>query len=223
MSSAGLAGSHGNPVAEPAGRAARPRDRVPAALRRRLVAATAALVVLVGIVVFGVLKAASFGSQAPSPSMPAVSSPGFVRLAARSAPSFVLPELRDPAVRLSLSSLAGKPLLLNFWSTSCTVCAAEAPALAAASDVLGGTVALVGIDTAETSRAAGLAFVRRYRLGYTMLYDGSTAVAARYTVDLPVTFFVSPTGKLLAENLGAVTVASLEHEVHEVFGTQATG
>jgi hypothetical protein len=54
-----------------------------------------------------------------------------------------------------------------------------------------------------------------------MLYDGSAAVAGRYTAGLPVTFFVSPTGKLLAENLGAVTVASLGHEVTSVFGRRA--
>jgi cytochrome c biogenesis protein CcmG/thiol:disulfide interchange protein DsbE len=197
------------------------RPPLPAALRRRLLLSSVAVVVLLALVVAGLLAQSRFGSAPASSSMPSLTTPGFVRLTARSAPAFSLPELADPSVKVSLASLAGRPLLLNFWSTTCTVCVTEAPALARAQRLLAGRVRLVGIDTAESSPAAGLAFAARHHLDFEMLYDGSTTVAGRYTDGLPVTFFVSPAGKLVAENLGAVTAASLQHEVREVFGAGA--
>ncbi len=214
-----LAPADGDVPAEPA---SRPRAApLPPHLRRRLVVSSIVTLALLGLVVLGLVEASGFGRAPASRSLPTVTAAGFVRVPARSAPSFSLPELGDPKVTVSLSHLVGRPLLLNFWSTGCTVCVAEAPALARAQRVLGGRVRFVGIDTAEVSRSAGLAFVSRYGLAYEMLYDGSTAVAGRYTDGLPVTFFVSPAGKLVAENLGAVTVASLQHEVREVFGSRA--
>lgn len=194
------------------------RAPIPAALRRRLAAATALVLALTGLVVFALVEASRFGSPSGSSTLATVTSPGFVKLPGRAAPSFLLPDLRRPSVSVSLKSLTGRPLVLNFWSTSCTVCVAEAPALAQAYRRLGSRLEFVGIDTAEVSRRAPLAFVDRYRLGYEMLYDGSLAVAGRYTTGLPVTFFVSPAGKLVAENLGAITALSLEHEAKQLFG-----
>lgn len=193
--------------------------RSPEQARRRIVVSSLALVVVLGLVVAALVRATSFEHTTTTAMPRTISTPGFLRPTMSTPPRFSLTELGDPAVSVTLAHYAGKPLILNFWSSTCSVCASEAAALAAADKQLGARVAFVGIDTAEASRANGIAFARQHHMGYPLLFDGSAAVADRYGLPgLPVTFFVSSSGKLIGENLGALTVHSLDGLAHRLFG-----
>lgn len=135
--------------------------------------------------------------------------------------SFSLPPLTATAKgpRTTLSQLVGKPLVVNLWASTCTVCTTETPALESVARSLGGRVTFVGIDTADESFAAGLAFVRRYKVTYRQLYDSRAQVADGYGVPgLPVTVFVAADGKVVGENIGALSPTSLRHYLAVLFG-----
>jgi cytochrome c biogenesis protein CcmG, thiol:disulfide interchange protein DsbE len=173
----------------------------------------AAAVVLSTATVLGLRWAA-----APHPKAKAnASGLGFARVS-RSAPAFSLPNLHGGAA-VTLASLAGKPIVMNFWSSTCTICKSETPALASVARTLNGKVTFVGIDSAD-SRGPATAFVARYNVPYENLFDPSATQAARYGVPaLPVTFFLSPSGtRILGENIGALSPSKLRSILHALYG-----
>jgi len=142
---------------------------------------------------------------------------GFVRLHVP-APSMRLPNLRGPGT-IELARLAGKPIVMNFWASSCHPCKKETPALASEARAMGSKVRFVGIDTADR-RAAALAFIRRYRVPYPVAFDPQASAAGRYNiVGLPVTYFLSPSAKtILGENIGALTEIKLRLILRLLYG-----
>jgi len=142
---------------------------------------------------------------------------GFVRLHLP-AHSVSLPNLRGPG-RIELARLAGKPIVMNFWASSCHPCTKETPALASEARAMGSKVRFFGIDTADR-REAGLAFIRRYPVPYTVAFDPKALAAGRYNiVGLPVTFFLSPSAKtILGENVGPLTLTKLRLILRLLYG-----
>jgi cytochrome c biogenesis protein CcmG/thiol:disulfide interchange protein DsbE len=112
----------------------------------------------------------------------------------------------------------GTPMVINIWSTTCTVCVQETPAIESVVRAVGGRVHFVGIDSLDTVGAAK-SFVKRFGVTYQQLFDRSGSVAHAYGIaDLPVSFFVSASGKVVGANLGALTVAHLDSDLRRLFG-----
>lgn len=141
---------------------------------------------------------------------------GFFRMD-RSAPALRLPSLSG-AGTVSLAALQGKPIVVNFWSSSCPPCKKETPALASVARSLGGKVTFVGIDSADVRKSAA-AFVVKYKVPYPIGFDqGAAATSAYGVVALPVTFFLSPSGKtILGENVGPLTPGKLRLILGELY------
>jgi thiol-disulfide isomerase/thioredoxin len=147
---------------------------------------------------------------------------GFVAKDIKPVP-FSLPVLagaRGPDV--SMASLAGKPVVLNLWAHTCSVCTTETPAVEAVARRVGSQVEFVGIDTLDI-RDPALAFLHRYHVSYLQLFDVNGTVASGYDVPgLPVTLFVSASGRVVGENLGALTQATLTHYLAKLFGVSSS-
>jgi cytochrome c biogenesis protein CcmG, thiol:disulfide interchange protein DsbE len=118
------------------------------------------------------------------------------------APQFSLDRL-DGDGTLSLASLRGKPVVINFFASWCEPCKREAPAL----ERLWHTyrkqgVVFLGIDTND-ARSDALHFLRAHGITYPTLRDARGLVAANgYDVaNMPMTFFVSRTGRLVATTI----------------------
>jgi peroxiredoxin len=137
------------------------------------------------------------------------------------APQFQLPLLEHHG-DLQLSSLAGRPIVLNFWASSCDICRQESPAIAKVASAVGSKVRFLGIDT-EDEPSAARQFISKYGITYQVVSDVDGVVAAKYGVPgLPVTVFISATGKrILGVNLGALTVAGLTSILHRLYGAAA--
>jgi thiol-disulfide isomerase/thioredoxin len=142
---------------------------------------------------------------------------GFVRLH-KPAYDISLPSLRGHGT-IDLAKLAGKPIVMNFWASTCHPCRKETPALAGQARAFGGKVTFVGIDTADR-RAAAFAFIRRYRVPYPVAFDPHASAAGRYGVPaLPVTVFLSPSAKtIVGENIGALTQGKLRAILRQLYG-----
>lgn len=123
------------------------------------------------------------------------------------APPFDLPRLGG--AKLSSAALRGKPLVLNFWSSTCTLCDQEMPALQQVDSTFRGKVGFVGVDVADP-RPRAAAFARQAGARYQLVADSQGQVAAEYRVDaLPVTFVIGPHGDILARHEGALTYDEL--------------
>jgi len=142
---------------------------------------------------------------------------GFVRLD-RPARALRLPSLRGSGT-IDLTRSASRPLVLNFWSSTCAPCKTETPALVSVARAMGRKVGFLGIDTAD-QRGSAMAFIARYQVPYPIAFDPDASAAGRYGVPgLPVTFFLSPSGKtILGENVGALTPGKLRTILHQLYG-----
>ncbi len=142
---------------------------------------------------------------------------GFVRLH-RPARDVSLPTLRGRGT-IDLAGLAGTPVVMNFWSSTCDPCKQETPALASVATTVGGKVAFLGIDTID-ARQRAIAFVTRYRVPYPIAFDPQGKAADRYGVPgLPVTVFLSPSAKtVVGENIGALTSHKLRVILRRLYG-----
>ena len=144
---------------------------------------------------------------------------GFVKFDHQARP-VSLPDLRGSGT-IDLFSLAGKPIVMNFWSSTCGPCKQETPAMATVAKSLGSKVTFVGIDTVDT-RAKAIAFITKYKVRYQIAFDPDGQTADKYGVPgLPVTFFLSPSATtVIGENIGALTAPKLRSILRNLYGVR---
>ena len=143
--------------------------------------------------------------------------PGYASVS-RPAPAFDLPRLAGGGA-VQLSALRGRPVVINFWSSSCAPCQKESPAIAQVARAMGDKVAFIGIDTADVRNAA-LAFVKKKHVAYSVAYDPQATTASKYHVPgLPETFFLARSGtQIVGLQLGALTAPHLTAILHKLYG-----
>ena len=124
------------------------------------------------------------------------------------APAFTLQRL-DRDGDLSLASLRGKTVVLNFWASWCGPCRDEMPLLQAGSKRWQGkNVVFVGVD-AKDDRGYARAFLRKYGVTYPNVYDGKGSLIGRYGVTgYPETYFIDVHGKVQHRIAGPVEAPS---------------
>lgn len=124
-------------------------------------------------------------------------------------PDFTLRDLSGNEV--TLSALAGKPVVINFWATWCPPCRDEMPVLDAASRRLAGQVYFLAVDFDESSDIV-IGFAREHELSLPLLLDPGGVVTDRYYVQsFPTTFFVDAQGRLRAQHIGSLDANLLDH------------
>ena len=109
----------------------------------------------------------------------------------------------------SLSSLRGKPVLVNLWASWCPPCRDEAPILERIwqrNRAKGLTV--LGIDTQDGTGDA-LGFIRKYHVTYPSLRDGTDTTQGKFgTTQLPESFVIDGSGKVRMVFRGGLTTGS---------------
>lgn len=124
---------------------------------------------------------------------------------------------RAPDVRLemldgttgSLSSFLGKPVVVNFWSSTCAPCLKEMPDLQAVSTDHASDIAVLGIDVTDTEKA-GRAMVEKTGVTFPNARDPQAEVFAAFGgTALPRTVLIDADGKVVGVHNGALTAAEL--------------
>jgi len=119
----------------------------------------------------------------------------------RPAPEFALPLFNGGT--LSLRSLRGKPVLLNFWASWCVPCREEMPLLVRLHKVYAPRgVAFVGVDT-EDQEAAARAFIAQYHVEYAVVKGVDERLIDAYAIPgLPTTVFIGADGIVKGKVVG---------------------
>ncbi|HZC07948.1 MAG TPA: TlpA disulfide reductase family protein [Ktedonobacterales bacterium] len=115
-----------------------------------------------------------------------------------------------PGQQMSLSSLRGHPVVLNFWEASCDPCKAEAPLFAQANKTYAPQgVIFVGVAL-YTSQADGEAFLNQHGLTYLAGVATTNQTVVDYSlIGVPDTYFINSNGKIVAQNVGQITQQTL--------------
>lgn len=135
------------------------------------------------------------------------------------APDFSLPRL-DREGELSLASLRGKAVVVNFWASWCGPCREEAPRLEEAwQRYRSRGLVVVGVDFDDFAGDAR-AFARRHGMTYPIVQDRRKETVNRYGVTgVPETFFVDRRGRLVGQRIaGAVEKEELAENIELALG-----
>jgi thiol-disulfide isomerase/thioredoxin len=125
--------------------------------------------------------------------------------------------------KVSLSDFAGRPVLLSFWATWCTVCRDELPALQRLQDryaSAGFQVLLVNYR--ETSGDRMRQYLSGLRVNLEAVVDPDGAIASAYGVDigLPVNVLSDRSGKVARILVGEVPSGTIESAVQQAVATK---
>ena len=105
--------------------------------------------------------------------------------------------------------LVGRPLVVNFWYSTCAPCKKELPAFAEVHKALGDKVRFVGIDSLGPSDSEE-AFARDRGVQYELLYDPDGELTSAIGVAaFPQTLFIAANGEIVKQT-GELTADKLE-------------
>ena len=138
------------------------------------------------------------------------------------APDFTLETLDGKSV--SLSSLRGKAVVVNFWATWCGPCKIETPWLVELQNQYGAQgLQIVGVAMDESGKDEIARFAKDMGMNYPVLL-GKEAVGDAYggVPALPESFFISRDGKIVDKIMGLQGRSEIEDAVKKALNTQAT-
>ena len=102
---------------------------------------------------------------------------------------------------VSLGSLAGRPLVINFWASYCPPCRAEMPMLQRV--MRGQTSAQLVLVNEGDGRDAAVKFLEAAGITQDTLLDGDLSVGRQYgAIALPTTVFVNANGTIAGRQIG---------------------
>jgi cytochrome c biogenesis protein CcmG/thiol:disulfide interchange protein DsbE len=133
-------------------------------------------------------------------------------LLGRAAPAFSLPELRNPAVRVSTDQLRGAPYLLNVWGSWCPACRIEHPLVAQLAE--SGRLRVVGLNYKD-ERDEALRWLAQFGDPYAHIpVDGDGRTGIEWGVyGAPESYLVDADGTVLFKHVGPLTPDVIERQI----------
>ena len=117
---------------------------------------------------------------------------------------------------LQLSSLRGKPVIINFWATWCVPCRDEMPLLNHSANLLKDKALFIAVNNDEES-AVVRDYVSSLAIQFPVLLDpGGKINALFYVQSYPNTFFIDSNGVLRAQHIGQMDEALLTRGLEAV-------
>src|SRR5258708_6216718 len=143
-------------------------------------------------------------------------------LLGKAAPDFSLSPLQNQSqAKISLTSLKGQLVVINFWSSTCAPCKDEAPLLETQSEKTKAQgVVFLGIDVLD-DKTSGLNFLHQYGVTYTSLVDSNGSTLVSYGVTgTPETLFIDRSGKVVSTIRMEITAQQLQDHLQALLKTQ---
>jgi thiol-disulfide isomerase/thioredoxin len=116
----------------------------------------------------------------------------------------------------TLAEYRGKPVVVNFFSSTCVPCQTEMPALEKVHKDLGDQVTFLGMDVQDTVEG-GKAFVSTVGITWELGRDPNAAILQGVVggIGLPTTVVLDRTGAISFSHLGALKVDQLTGELRD--------
>ena len=176
------------------------------------------------IIIFIVVSLLNIGllallwTQLLTPAHQSTSSTDSDTLIGQAAPNFTLPVLEATSQQnLSLAKFKGKPVVINFWSSTCEPCKDEMPLLETQWErVQKQGIVFLGIDVEDTTND-GLAFLKQHGATYTSVIDSGGSTLTNYGVTYtPETIFVDSSGKVISAVRMEITSQQLQDNLQKL-------
>jgi thiol-disulfide isomerase/thioredoxin len=131
----------------------------------------------------------------------------------------VLPGLASGEI--AFADYAGRPVVVNFFASTCVPCVTEMPALEQVNQDLGGDVAFVGVATNDPVDDA-LDLVERTGVTWDLARDARGDFIAQVGgVGLPTTLLVDADGRIVEKHLGEISEDELRGLLRDRLGVDA--
>ncbi len=115
---------------------------------------------------------------------------------------------------ISLTSLAGKWVFINFWASWCKPCYQEISSLNAFAKEYKNKVQVFGVSYDHVSDVQLVALIKKMNIQFsTLKYDPSATLGVNNLAGLPATLIINPAGKLVKTLYGEQTVESLAKQI----------
>jgi thiol-disulfide isomerase/thioredoxin len=114
---------------------------------------------------------------------------------------------------VTLQSLHGHTVVVNFWYATCAPCRTEMPHLQALHQQLGSDVVFLGIDSGDPKPLA-VSTASHFGVHYPIGLDPNEKVVRSVgTIGFPTTLVISPSGALVYSHIGAVDIDELKSQI----------
>lgn len=133
---------------------------------------------------------------------------------ARAAPDVTFQTLKGQ--KLELKNMRGKPVLVNFWATTCSICMEEMPQLVELYNELHPSgFEMVGVAMSYDTPDHVVQLTQAVELPYDISWDLDAAIANAFDqVELtPSSFLIDPTGNIVLYKLGALDLPALRKQI----------
>lgn len=141
------------------------------------------------------------------------------RLLGTREPALTVPYTLLDGRKSSIEAQRGKVLLVNFWATSCVICIAEMPQIAATHEKFkarGYDTVAVAMDYDQPALVARFAQSRSLPFGVAFDKSGEVARAFGDVKLTPTTFLIDKHGQIANRYLGAPDFAVLDRRIGEL-------
>jgi cytochrome c biogenesis protein CcmG/thiol:disulfide interchange protein DsbE len=117
---------------------------------------------------------------------------------------------------VSLSSLKGKTIVLNFWASWCIPCQQEAPMFERVwNDYKDQGVVFLGVDAKDPDKDV-LAYIQEYGLTYPHALDQGGRMSKAYrTTGFPETFIIDGNGQIIEHFISSPSEADLRGRIEQ--------
>lgn len=128
--------------------------------------------------------------------------------------------------RISMDSLKGKVVLVNFWATNCTACIKEMPQLISTYNQFNkqGFV-LIAVATPDDPPSQVLNYTQQKKLPFPVMHDGLSEISSKFgDISLtPTAFIYDQQGHLLQRTIGELDFKALHQLLNSKLNNKEDG
>lgn len=125
--------------------------------------------------------------------------------------------LNESGSLVSTAQWIGRPLVINFWYSTCEPCRREMPLLARTAKEYSSTVTFLGVNMNDSTDVARR-FAGKYGVTYDLLFDVNGDLTRNLGVaTAPVTLFVDERGTIVDQVAGELNDADLRERLRRWF------